>query len=220
MKKEAVKAALVALVDVYKVRFAGTSPPDDDDGLMCYFIQQIRNPHGAKCLAMSLDGVNCESHIKPSLLIDLVQSALDEDGLNERLSRSEKEADEAWARLESARRLLKKRPAKGTPEYKLYGTAHKRHSAALYELGLIGEAHGDERDDQKHNDAAERYYILRTGGHTHQDGVLVKIDPHGHDAAVDIVMEEFALNDWASLERSCRKKGISLLYEAEVFPVS
>ncbi|MCB8747716.1 hypothetical protein LHU53_12455 [Rhodoferax sp. U2-2l] len=219
MRQEAIKAALVALVGVYKVRYSEAPSMPEDDVLIRYFLQQIGGSLGAETLGLTLDDIGGECQIKPSLLIDLVKTALDEDGLKDRLSQSKKEADEAWKRLASARRLLKKRPAKGTPEYRLYGTAHKRHSAALYELGLIGEAHGAERDDQKHNDAAERYYDLRTGGYTHQNGVLVKIEPHGHDAAVDIVMDEFALNDWASLERAWRKKGIAVSYEAEVFPV-
>lgn len=216
---EIIRPALVALANAYKTRHAG-APMPSDDVLMRYMLQQIQNTHAAKMLGLTLDESTVSEFIKPSALIALIRLALETKQLKIALSHSENEADEAWKRISSAAAILRKRSVKGTSEYKLYGTAHKRHSAALYELGLIGEAHGEGRGGIYYQTIADRYFSLRAGGYEGQrNGPPKKIEPHTHSEAVSTIFTEFNI-DWVSLQRAWCRHGIQVSIKAEVFPKS
>lgn len=206
---DAIKPALDALICAYKVYFAGAPGMPNDDVLIDYMVRQIQNPAAAKQLGQTLDEKSVDGFIKPSALIALVQCALEVKQLRRRLADSKKEADIAWNLIGSAGRIIQKKE----------GTAHKRYSDALYELGLIGEKHGQDRSDSKHQEAADRYYSLRTGGHKRHNGESIHVDARNHDDSVTAVMNEFNVRDWESLERTWRRKGIQVSYDAEVFPV-
>ncbi len=217
MTIEIIRPALVALVNAYKNRHAGAPMPDDDVLTRC-MLQQIQNPHGAKSLGLVLDENVGDGFIKPSALIALVQSAIEAKHLRIALDASKKEADVAWAAISSASKILRKRGKKGTLNYALYGTAHKRHSAALYALGLIGEKHGEGRGGIHYQMIADRYHLLREGGYEGQwNGPPKKIEPLTHDEAVSAIHTEFDI-DWASLQRAWRRHGIKVSTTAEVFP--
>lgn len=206
---DVIKPALNALICAYKVYFASAPGMPNDDVLIDYMVRQIQNPAAAKKLGQTLDEKSVDGFIKPSALIALVQCALEVKQLRRRLADSEKEADIAWNLIGGAGRIIQKKE----------GTAHKRYSGALYELGLIGEKSGQDRSDSKHKDAADRYFFLRTGGYEFHKGELINFDPCGHDDSVATVMDEFNVEDWGSLERTWRRKGIQVSYDAEVFPV-
>lgn len=218
---DAIKPALDALICAYKVYFAGAPGMPNDDVLIDYMLCQIQNAPAAKQLGQTLDEKSVAGFIKPSALIALVQCALEVKQLRRRLADSKKEADIAWNLIGSAGRIIRGKK----------GTAHVRYSAALYELGLIGEKHGQDRSDPKYQEAAERYYFLRTGGYEFHKGELINFDPCGHDDSVATVMDEFNVEDWGSLERAWRRidrrealagskrDKIQPSYDAEVFPV-
>lgn len=206
---DAIKQALSAILCAYRVRHSCAPEVPDEEDLMLYIVQQIQNPTAAKQLGKTLDEKSVDEFIKPSALIVLVQLAFEAQQLRRRLDESEKEANAAWKLIGSAGRIIRNK----------VGTAHKRHSDALYELGLIGEKHGQDRNDSKHQDAADRYFFLRTGGHEWHKGELIHVKPRSHDDSVNAVMDEFNVNDWESLERTWRNKGIQVSYNAEVFPV-
>lgn len=217
MTMEIIRPALAALANAYKARFAG-APMPDDDVLVQSMLHDIQNPHGAKTLGLVLDEAAGDGFIKPSALIALVQSAIEAESLQIALEASKKETHEAWAAIGGAFKILKKRGRKGTADYALYGTAHKRHSAALYELGLIGEKHGEGRGCTYYQMIADRYHLLREGGYEGQrNGPPKKLEPHTHDEAVGAIHTEFDI-DWAALQRAWRRHGIKVSTNAEIFP--
>lgn len=131
--------------------------------------------------------------------------------LKRRLAESEREADAAWVLIYSAGRII---------EDKSKGTPHQRYSKALYELGLIGEKHGEGRGSIRYQTIADRYHHLRTGGYEGQrNGPPKKIEPHTHDEAVSTIFTEFDI-DWAALQRAWRRHGIKVSIKSEVFPKS
>ena len=226
MTMKIIRPALVALANAYKARHAGAPMMPDDDVLMRSILQQIQNPDGAKQLGLVLDEAAGDGFIKPSALIALVKSAIEVEHLRIALDASTKEADEVWKAISIAREHLQDRFEKGTADYLRYGTAHKRYSAALYELGLIGEKHGEGRGRVHYKSIADRYYLLRTGGYkANWNGPPEKIEPHTHGEAVKVILKEFSIEEspkggspWESLQRRWRWHGIKVLTKAEVFP--
>lgn len=215
---QTLRAALQSLYEVYLARMAGAPDLPSNDQAARYLLQQIHSPFGRESTGKCLDEVQA-CQIQPSVLITLVHTLLESRHLKIALADADKGVDGAVRIWADAKKILQKRPLKGTPEYRLYGTAHKRHSAALYALGLIGEAHGEGRQDDWHQEAAAHYYLLRAGGGCWRDGGCVEVKPIGHDAAISIVMQEFDIQDLQNLERAWRRKGIEVSYDAEVFPI-
>ena len=208
---DAITTALLALVRAYRARHAPAADATDDAASARYVLQQLQNPSGAAGLGASLDDKPGEIAIAPSVLIALIQSALGAKELERRLADSESEASKAWAAIGTVKAIT----ASGR------GTPAERSAQALRAVGALAKPHNKGTVNPKYREAADLYFNLRSGGLgglVRIDGELKPIKPHSHADAVEIVKREFNI-EWQSLQRVCRRHGITLKTRAAVFPV-
>lgn len=67
------------------------------------------------------------------------------------------------------------------------GNRKDRYANALYQLGLTGEENGEGRTKNAHIEAAELYYLLRTGGDIVENGKIQSIEARSHADAVAVL---------------------------------
>lgn len=147
--------------------------------------------------------------IRADVLLALVGEAMRVPVLEEQLRQCEA-SSAGWLGLWNSARKIMKKP--GKPH-------DKRTRLALFELGLIGEESGQGKSRVDHRGIADHYFLLRKGGHYWSDvGTLDRIEPHGHDAAVQMIEKRYSI-DWDTLVRGCARKGIAIKTKAEVFPI-
>lgn len=212
----AIDAGLLALVRAYRLRFADAPGLPSEAELIEPILQQLLSAHSESFFS-TLDELPGAVSIKPSELAELLRMAIGADECKRSLANSEQEADTAFGLWTSAKRIL------SDPQFGK--TRARRYSRALYELGLVAEKNGEGRIDPTPRRAAELYFLLRTGGHTHENGCLVEVDPCSHDDAVQAVMSRLDISDWDSLERAWRRieektgRPVHPRYNAEVYPV-
>lgn len=214
--KSVQKTAIKALVAAYKKRHS-ESEPQNEEVLTRYVLQAVNNPHGAKNLSATLDDSPGLVQLKPSDFIELLQMAMQAEALLVQLKNSQSEADGMIKLWNGAKQVL---------DGKHGGENRKnRYADALYQLGLTGEENGEGRTKNAHIEAAELYYLLRTGGDIVENGKLQSIEARSHADAVLFVEHKFK-TEWESLVRAWSRikqktgKTIRPSYKAEVYPIN
>lgn len=213
--KSVQKTAIKALVAAYKKRHSEYEL-QNEEVLTRYVLQEVNNPHGAKNLSAILDDSPGFVQLKPSEIIELLQMSMQADALLVQLKNSQSEADGMIKLWNGAKQVLDGKRGGGNRK--------DRYADALYQLGLTGEQNGEGRTKNAHIEAAELYFLLRTGGHIVKNGKLQLIEARSHADAVQLVEQEFK-TEWESLERAWSRikqktgKTIRPSYQAEVYPI-
>lgn len=214
--KSVQKTAIKALVAAYKKRHS-ESEPQNEEVLTRYVLQAVNNPHGAKNLSATLDDSPGLVQLKPSDFIELLQMAMQAEALLVQLKNSQSEADGMIKLWNGAKQVLDGKHGGGNRK--------DRYANALYQLGLTGEENGEGRTKNAHIEAAELYYLLRTGGDIVENGKIQSIEARSHADAVLFVEQEFK-TEWESLVRAWSRikqktgKTIRPSYKAEVYPIN